>query len=326
MIDGLAALAVWGLVVQAIWRGYRHERRVDRHALLTWAIVIALGWLMTVRVPAVGEAINRRFDGQPVSEWLNALATLTAAGLYATLLLTLPREDKPQRRYYRWLARSTPVTALAASAILAASFRSVLQPEQAYHLIRWIVALDMFAVIGWMFLPLNRWLARTEAVMPMRVKQWAMVAGLAVYTSGTVVALVLVPLHLWNPAIPPDALAAERLVLGAMCIIILLSPHRWIVVALVPLKWRRYRRIAALERAITLSAGVRRLSFDWWRAWAPQYLEFATYLSVINILDSYRLVPSDDAVAQRLRRQIELVWQENPDYDDLVNALSKVSA
>ena len=131
MIDGLAAIAVWGLVVQAIWRGYRRERRVDRYALLTWAIVIALGWLMTVRVPAVGAAINLRLGGQPVSEWLNAMATLTAAGLYAALLLMLPRENKPLRSYHRWLARSTPVTAVAASAILAGSLRSVIQPEQA---------------------------------------------------------------------------------------------------------------------------------------------------------------------------------------------------
>jgi hypothetical protein len=194
MIDGLAALAVWGLVVQAIWRGYRHDRRVDRSALLTWAIVVSLAWLMTVRVPAVGEAINRRFDGQPVSEWLNAMATLTAAGLYATLLLMLPRENKPLRPVHRWLTRSTPVTAVAASAIFAASFRSVIEPEQAYHLIRWIVALDLFAVIGWMFLPLNRWLARTEAVMPMRVKQWAMVAGLDVYAYDAMIYAVMVHL------------------------------------------------------------------------------------------------------------------------------------
>ncbi len=325
MIDGLAAIAVWGLVVQGIWRGYRRERRVDRYALLTWAIVIALGWLMTVRVPAVGEAINRRFDEQPVSEWLNAMATLTAAGLYATLLLTFPKEDMPLRPYHRWLACSTPVTAAVASAILAGSFRSVIQPEQAYHLIRWILALDMFVVIIRMFVPLNWWLAQTETVMPMRVKQLAMVAGLAVYASGTVVTLVLVPLHLWNTTIPPDTLATPRLMLGAMCIIVLLCPHRWIVTALVPLKWRRYRRIAALERAIALSASARRVSFDWRRAWGAQYVEFATYLVVINILDYYRLVAPDDLVGHRLRHQIERVWQENPDYDDLVKALSKVS-
>ena len=85
-----------------------------------------------------------------------------------------------------------------------------------------------------------------------------------------------------------------------MCIMILLCPHRWIVTALVPLKWRRYRRIAALERTITLSASARHVSFDWRHAWGAQYVEFATYLVVINILDYYRLVAPDDRLSSAL--------------------------
>ncbi len=58
--------------------------------------------------------------------------------------------------------------------------------------------------------------------------------------------------------------------------------------------------------------------------WQPDEVEMAIYLVVINILDHYRRVDPDDVGGQKLFRQIDAVWSQNPGYGALVHAMSKV--
>src|SRR5690606_3393708 len=53
MVDLALALLIWLGVIGAIWRGFRHERRVNRFAFRAWIIFIFIALVFTFRSPPV---------------------------------------------------------------------------------------------------------------------------------------------------------------------------------------------------------------------------------------------------------------------------------
>jgi hypothetical protein len=329
MTDFLLFAIMWGLVVYSIQRGYRKERRIDRFAMITWSIFVFLALVCTFRIPAVEAFIDERLSGYPVAYLLNALSTLAAAVLYSVSLVILDRglqQDSLLGRFQRWFVYAAPVSATLLLSALWASVTGLMSHEESLHLMRFGLSAYLLVLVTVVFIPANWWMFRRENVFPMRLKHLAMLVGLATYASGAVTTVILVPRHLAMGKGPTDFGASFRVVVGGMCFMVILLPHRWIALCLFPVKLYRYFRVVTLERKIGALIVIRREPVPWRLLLHPQHLEMATYIAVINILDHYRRLEQSTASGQAIYAQIEHLLPQNPEYDDLVKAIGRVAA
>lgn len=328
MTDWLAAGVVWGLVLFSFWRGYHKDHHINRFVVLTWSIFVSIALVFTLRIESVGRIIDGWVNGHPVTYFLNATFTLTAAVLYAVSLGMVQDNSKPGiplRPSHRGLINAAFGVAIALFLFIVGSFKAIISQDQAFHLMRFVLSVYLLALMFGMLIPLNWWMFRREQVFPMRCKHLALIAGLCVYASGAMIAVLLIPPHLLAGQTHSDYAADLRGVLGSLCLLVILIPHRWIVLVLLPRKLRLYRRIARVERWITARVAASQVVFDWRQAFSPLYVDHTIYLTVINIMDHYREIPSDDAQGQAVAGQIRTLWPQNPRYDDLVKALSQVT-
>jgi hypothetical protein len=329
MIDFLLFAIMWGLVIYSIQRGYRKERRIDRFAIITWSIFVFLALVCTFRIPAVEASIDEHLAGYKVAYLLNALSTIAAAVLYSVSLVLLDRgiqQDTLLGRFQRWFIYAAPVTATLLLAALWASVTDLMSREESLHLMRFGLSAYLLLLVTAVFIPANWWMFRRENVFPMRLKHLAMLVGLATYASGAIMTVILVPHYLATGDGPTDFGATFRAIVGGICFIAILLPHRWIALCLSPVKLYRYFRVVSLERKIGALFVIRREPVPWRQLLRPQHLEMATYITVINILDHYRRLEHCNTSGQAIYAQIELLLPQNPEYDDLVKAIGRVAA
>ena len=328
MSDWIAAGVVWGLMLFSFYRGYRKEQKRDRFMVLTWLIFMSVACVFTLRIPAVEVGIDSRLGDHPVVYFLNAGFTLTAAVLYAISLGMFRDHPKPEillRPNHRRVIYAALGVAVLLCLLLAGSLRDYSSPAQTRHLMRLVLSAYLLVLMFGMLIPFNWWMFRREQVFPMCCKHLALIAGLCVYGFGAMIAVLMIPLHLLTGQVQPDYAANMRGVLGSLCLLVILIPHRWIVMLLLPQKLRLYQRIARLEQWITARVKGSRDGIDWRRAFSPLYVDHVTYLAVINIMDHYREIQADDAPGWAVAEQIKTLWPDNPRYDDLVKALSQVT-
>lgn len=328
MTDWIAAGVVWGLILFSFRRGYHKDHHINRFVVLTWSIFMSIALVFTLRIEAVGRFIDGQSGGHPVTYFLNATFTLTAAVLYTVSLGMFQNHSKPDiplRSYHRGLVYAALGVVVLLCLLIIGSFGALFTPAQAFHLMRFVLSAYLLALMFGMLIPFNWWMFRREQVFPMRCKHLALIAGLCVYASGAVIAVLLIPPHLLAGQAHSDYAAGLRGVLGSLCLLVILIPHRWIVMVLLPQKLRLLRRIARVERWIAARVAEPQVVLDWHQALSPLYVDHTTYLAVISIMDHYREIPSDDAPGQAVAGQIRALWPENPRYDDLVKALSQVT-
>lgn len=327
MVDMILAALVWLTVIGAIWRGFRRERRVNGFALRAWIIFIFIALVFTFRSPPVEAAVDFRFGGQPVTFWLNALSTLGAAVVYTVSVLKLVETPLPAAAWYarRSLVDVAGPVALGLCLILAAGFGGAVSQQQARYGMRLLLEAYILALMTCLLIPINVDMFRRETVEPMRVKHVAVVVSFVVYAAGAVAAVVCIPPILLTGHVNHDPDSVPRVPIGAVCLVVMLLPHKQLRMLLLPLHLYRYMRIAALERFIDERVVFEREPLRWRQAFRAQYVEIATYVAVINILDYYRYLHVGLSKEQTIYHQIAALLPSHPAYDDLVTALSRIS-
>lgn len=328
MTDIQLCVLAWIVILLSIVRGYRKSRTVDRFALLTWSIFVAIGLVFTFKTPLVAHAIDDRFGDYPVAYWLKTLATLAAVLFYSISLQEFTTHDAALLRragYHRAVIRLAWIVILALSLLLAASVLHVLSYRQARFAMKWVLEGYMLLHIVPIFIPVNRRVLRHEQVEPMRLKHIATLVLCVTYALSAVITLVSVPPIIVTGQINPGPGLVPRHMIGLVCLLIMLVPHRWLVLYRVPEQVMRYLKLAALERRLAEQVPFTCEPVHWWQVLRPRYPEMATYVTVINILDHYRRLDMDDPAGATLYRQIDAVIPANPDYDDLVRAMSRVT-
>ncbi|NDJ75727.1 MAG: hypothetical protein GYB65_05675 [Chloroflexi bacterium] len=327
MVDLALALLIWLGVIGAIWRGFRHERRVNRFAFRAWIIFIFIALVFTFRSPPVEAIIDAQFGGQPVTFWLNALSTLGAAVVYAIAVLKLVEtsEEEGTRRSHPKLVGAAGVVGLGLCLVLAASVNGAVTRQQAQYGMRLLLEFYVLLLLIFMLIPINVGMFRRETVRPMRVKHAAVIVSFLAYAAGAVAATLFIPPILITGHVNPGPDCVPRVAIGAVCLMVMLLPHKRLRVLLLPLHLYRYLRIASLECFLDERVGFEREPLAWRQALRSQYVEIATYVAVINILDYYRHLRAEDPDEHLLYRKIAALLPSHLAYDDLVVALSRIS-
>lgn len=326
MVDLAVAALIWLAVIGAIGRGLRQERHLDRFALRAWIIFILIALVFTFRCAPVEALIDARFGGKPVTFWLNALSTLGAAVVYAASvrkLVDVP-DQRAARSGYSSLIAASGFIVLGLCLILASTFAEAISRQEAQYSMRWLLEVYTLLLLVVMLIPINVGLLRRETIAPMRVKHTAVIISLAAYAAGAVAAAVFIPPILITGEVNPYPDSVPRVLIGAVCLVVMLLPHKHLRTLLLPIHLYRYLRIAALERFMHAQVGFEREPLVWRQALHPQAVEIATYVAVINILDYYRRLRADDPDTREVAQQVASLMPTHPAYDDLVRALSRV--
>lgn len=324
MIDVALGGLVWGFIVYGMRRGYRQARRLDRYVLITWVIFISLGVVYTLRIQAVQPVIDACFHDYPVTFVVSLLAVLAATVAYSLSLKWLVQRS-PDLYRSRWfhtpLIRSAPSTVCLLLTLLAVHIAGYLSSFRTQHLMKWLVEGYGLLQSALVFVPINAAMFRQERVFPMRVKHLATLVLCATFALSAACFVVLLPSMVVTQKPYEGKHVVPRAPIAVVCLVIILVPHRWLTVLLLPSLLRCYARLAALERRIGTLVDIRREPLTMQQAVHAQRIEMAIYIVVINILDHYQRVDLADPRGCELVGQIEALWPRCADYDELVEGL-----
>ncbi len=137
--------------------------------------------------------------------------------------------------------------------------------------------------------------------------------------------MVCIPPILLTGRENPGPYLVPRGAVAAVCLVIILIPHRWLALLLLPRRLRRYTRLAKLEGRLSDLVLLRRKRLAWRHVFRLEYVEMAIYLITINILDNYRRVDLNDPFGCELYAQLQALLSQSLEYDDLVEALCRVT-
>ena len=174
------------------------------------------------------------------------------------------------------------------------------------------------------FVPINAAMFREEQVFPMRIKHLVTLVLTATFALSAACSVVFIPPILLTGQPNPGPFLIPRGLIAAFCLVIILVPHRWLSLLLLPLELRCYGRLAALERRLEKLVDIRRERLSFQQAIRPEYIEMAIYVTVINILDNYPRVDLADPVGCDLVAQVEALWPACAGYDELVEGLCRI--
>jgi len=319
----LISLLIWAMVFYNIRRGYRQQRRVDRYAVLTWVIFVSIGLTLTTRSSFLIHLL-----GTPVNYWLKSTATLTAAASYGYCLpifIRLSPEIYRLRRYHYWLLALAPGFAGAMATILELNLAGELAYQPAHYLIKLLLEAYLLTLLTLWFIPINWQVFQREQVVPMRVKQVALLVMCATYALNAVLSVIFIPPILITGHVNPGPELVPRPAIGVLCLLVILVPHRWILSAGLPVRLYHYRRVAALERKLATLVPMSQESLQWRLVLRPAYLDLATYVTVINILDNYLYLLDREPPEWELYEQIRSLVQPHSEYADLVKAMERIA-
>jgi hypothetical protein len=325
MIDWLLFGAVWTLVLYSIGRGYRRHG-ADYFARLVWSTSIGVGLVCTFRVPAIMAWIDALFGGHPVASLLGALSTIVTAVLYTRILLYLQAQAHPPttlQRFHRWFLYAAPLFCLVLVLLVVSSGWAWLTDTQIYYSIRFVLGLYMLPLATLLLIPANLEFFRRERVFPMQCKHLTMIIGMSVYSIGTAIALGRIGVFYMTGQMPHEVERNGYAVLGGLCIVAMLVPHRWLVATQLLSGWYRYLKLAALERQIATLVDMQRTPLEWRHVFQQPHVDTTSYTIVINILDDYPDLENHET-GQALFLQIEAAQERYSAPDELANALSRI--
>jgi len=327
MGEAVLCSLVWGFVLYGLWRGYRRARHVDRYVLITWTIFISLGVVFTLRIKAVQPFVDAYFYDYPVTFLASLLAVLAATAAYSLSLMWLVQRS-PGLYRLRWfhlrLIRAAPGIAGLLLGVMAAHIAGWVSAFRAEHMMKWVVEGYGLLQSALVFVPVNAAMFRQERVFPMRVKHLATLVLTTTFALSAAFSVVFIPPIMLTGQSNQGPYFIPRGLIAAFCLVIILIPHRWLTLLLLPRRLHCYARLAALERRLSERVLLRRERLAWWHMLCPEYVEMAIYVTVINILDHYRRVDLGDPRGGELVAQIDALWPECADYDDLVEGLCRI--
>lgn len=324
----ILGLLVWIFVFYSIYRGYRRERKVDHYAVAVWTIFVSLALVYTFRVKAVQPFIDGYFNDRPVTFLASLLAVVTATAAYSITLKWLVIQSPEVyrlRQSHRWLIRFTPGIVLALLLLMAAHLTGWISAFLFSYLTKWIEEGYGLLQSALVFVPINRQMVRQERVFPMRIKHRTTLALTSTFAISAAFSVVFIPLILITGHENPGPYLIPRGPIAALCLVIILMPHRWLTLLLLPRRLRCYARLSAIEGRLSEHVTLRRERMAWWRFFSPAYVEMAIYVRLINILDHYRRADRSDPWADQLYAQLRAPLPRQADYDELVEVLCRIS-
>ena len=327
MGDSVLGGLLWAFILYGMVRGYRRARQVDRYVLITWTIFIALGVVFTLRIRAVQPFVDACFYGYPVTFLVSLLAVLAATAAYSLSLLW-PAQRSPGLYRLRWfhlrLIQAAPGIAGLLLAMMAAHVAGGVSAFRAEHMMKWVVEGYGLLQAALVFVPVNAAMVRQERVFPRGVKLLAALVLTTPFALSAAFSVVFIPPIIVTGQSNQGPYVIPRGLIAAFCLMIILAPHRWLTLLLLPRRLRCYGRLAAVEHRLGKLVDIRRerLSLRQW--FNPEQIEMAIYVTTINILDHYRRVDLGDPRGCELVAQIQALWPECADYDDLVEGLCHI--
>lgn len=327
MGEAVLCSLVWGFVLYGLWRGYRGARHVDRYVLITWTIFIALGVVFTLRIKAVQPFVDACFYGYPVTFLVSLLAVLAATAAYSLSLMWLVQRS-PGLYRLRWfhlrLIQAAPGIAGLLLGMMAAHIAGWMSAFRAEHMMKWVVEGYGLLQSALVFVPVNAAMVRQEQVFPMRVKHLATLLLCATFALSAACSVVFLPSMILTQKPYAGQYVVPRAPIAVICLVIILMPHRWLSLLLLPRRLRCYGRLAAVEHRLEKLVDIRRERLPLQQVFNPEQIEMAIYVTVINILDHYRRVDLGDPRGCELVAQIEALLPECAGYDELVEGLCRI--
>ncbi|MCD4684496.1 MAG: hypothetical protein K8S97_00980 [Anaerolineae bacterium] len=327
MINVILIGSVCALIVLGMWRGYRKERAIDQPTVVTWLLFILIAITLVLRNDPFETWVNQPFGDLEVSYTLSQHCLLGGIVLYSVSLKRLLEASAPAypiRPYHTRFNTAMVIISVVLVGVMMVPQTGMLTPLQSRYLVRLVADSYVALQMGVVLIPINLWLLRQEQVGPMRAKHRAVVVLCGITILNTLAAWIIIPVSWHAATINPALHAVPRGPVSIACLLVILMPHRWLVRLGMPLQWCLYYRLCALEQQLADRVTLARERLQWRHMLQPDEVEMAIYLVVINILDHYRRVDPDDVGGQKLLRQIDAVWSQNPRYGALVHAMSKV--
>ncbi len=188
----------------------------------------------------------------------------------------------------------------------------------AVHIVRVVAAL----AVGFRLTRLRAHV-RSNCADPLllRVKHLATLVLTTTFAISAAFSVVFIPPIILTGQSNQEPYFIPRGPIAAFCLVIILIPHRWLALLLLPRRLRCYDRLAALEHYIETLVPIRREAFVWSHVLDPEEMEMAIYVTVINILDRCRRVDLGDPCGCELVAQIGALLPECADYDQLVGGI-----
>jgi len=327
MGDSVLGGLLWAFILYGMVRGYRRARQVDRYVVITWTIFIALGVVFTLRIRAVQPFVDAYFYGYPVTFLVSLLAVLAATAAYSLSLLWLVQRS-PGLYRLRWfhlrLIQAAPGIAGLLLGMMAAHMAGGVSAFRAEYLMKWVVEGYGLLQSALVFVPVNAAMVRQERVFPMRVKHLATLVLTTTFALSAAFSVVFIPPIIVTGQSNQGPYVIPRGLIAAFCLMIILAPHRWLTLLLLPRRLRCYSRLASMEHRLGNLVDIRRERLSLRQVFNPEQIEMAIYVTVINILDHYRRVDLGDPRGCELVAQIEALWPECADYDQLVEGLCRI--
>ena len=327
MIEAVLCFLVWGFVLHGMWRGYRRAQRIDRYVLITWIIFISLGVVFTLRIKAVQPFIDAYFHDYPGTFLVSLLAVVAATAAYSLSLKWLVQRSPDVyrlRRFHLRLIQAAPGIAGLLLLLMTTHIAGFVSSFRLEYMMKWLVEGYGLLQSALVFVPINRAMFRQEQVFPMRVKHLATLVLTATFAISAAFSVVFIPPIILSGHPNQWPYFIPRGLIAAFCLVIILVPHRWLTLLLLPSRLRRYARLAALENHIEQLVPIRREALAWSQALDPEAMEMAIYVTVINILDHYRRVDLGDPRGCELVAQIDALWPDCAGYDELVEGLCRI--
>lgn len=320
-------VTIWTLVLYSLWRGYRRERRVDRFARLTWLIFVSIAAVYTLRCRPFSLWVNDRLGDSLAAYWLSLLFTLIGMVCYSASLRVLVSR-KPvvyrARPYHHRLERGSLLVALLLVGVMAGYLQGLGTRDQAHHTLRLILDGYVLAQMVLVFIPVNLWMLRHEEVGPMRLKHIATLVLCGTYAAGALTSLLFIPSMLLTGHSNAGAYLVPYSTISFVCLLVILAPHRWLVYAGLPWRWYRWARLRHLEACLRTRLPFPVEPLHWRDLFYLSSVDLMIYVSAINVLDYCWDLPPGDPWGKSLCEQINRIIKENPEYDRLIVALSRV--
>ncbi|MCL4237630.1 MAG: hypothetical protein KJ047_05235 [Anaerolineae bacterium] len=327
MVEIVLCSLVWGFVLYGMWRGYRRAQRIDRYVLITWTIFTSLGVVFTLRIQAVQPFIDAYFHDYPVTFLVSLLAVLAATAAYSLTLLWLVQRS-PGLYRLRWfhlrLIQATLGITGSLLGLMAMHVAGCVSSFRVQYMMKWLVEGYGLLQSALVFVPINAAMFRQERVFPMRVKHLATLVLTTTFAISAAFSVIFIPPIIFTSHPNQGPYVIPRGLIAALCLVIILVPHRWLALLLLPPRLRRYARLADTERQIEKLVSIRREAPVWSFVFDPEEVELAIYVTVINILDHYRRVALGDPRGCELVAQIDALWPECAGYDELVEGLCRI--
>lgn len=284
-------LALWLMYVVLFLRAMLQKRGPEHLRLRVWTqfFLSCLAFTFTGQDTEIWA--DAFFDHLPVSIYVKFFCMIQIAHLYHGMTYTIMPLSQARVNALRHLHRTAILVGLVSFlAFILFDYRPDLSFRYEVNAARDVV-LALYIILS--LLPTTLFLRRNERVETMRLKHGLSILFCITYliiTGTSLISLLVVRLNLMDIELLLPWFLPFTYVLYALFLLLLL-PHRWIVVLLIPGRLWTYRRLRRLQRTVAHFAHIQIDDMSTrWRGSSLFELELLIYQVTISILDHIPLM------------------------------------